>query len=185
MTANDSQYSVRLAKEADRTYLSRLLFLANTLGDESARIEDAHIPDVELSVEQWAPLVDGGVIAVSDHLVPVGGSWLRYYSTEAKGDAYTGNPDADPFDESQWATEFDPEEIPELFLAVESRYRGLGAGRVLLRNVCNLAEAQEAPAISLWVDPNNPKARALYESEGFTDVRVPGRPDAPVMVKRF
>ncbi len=45
----------------------------------------------------------------------------------------TGLPE--PFDESQWATRFDPEEIPELFIAVEHRYRGLGVGRRLLRTV--------------------------------------------------
>lgn len=185
MSVNDSEFGVRLAKEHDRTYLSRLLFLADVLGDEDAHIGDFHTPDVGLYIDEWSPHVDGGVIAVSSHRVPVGGAWLRYYTTEAKGAAYTGNPEADPFDESQWATDLDPEEIPELFLAVESRYRGLGAGRRLLRNTCDLAEAQQAPAISLWIEPENTGARKLYESEGFVDIDVPGRPDAHVMLKRF
>ena len=68
---------------------------------------------------------------------------------------------------------------------MESRYRGLGAGRRLLRNACDLAEAQEAPAVSLWIEPENTGARKLYESEGFADIVVPGRPDAHVMLKRF
>ncbi|OFM00094.1 acetyltransferase [Corynebacterium sp. HMSC071F07] len=185
MTANDSLYVVRLAKEPDRTYLSRLLFLADVLGDEEAAVPDFHTADVGLYIDEWSPLVDGGCIAVSSHNVPMGGAWLRYYTGARKGAAYLGNPEAEPFDESQWATRFDPEEIPELFIAVENRYRGLGVGRRLLRSICDLAEAQEAPAIALWVDPENPGARKLYESEGFEDITVPGDSEAPTMVKYF
>ncbi|HAT1327678.1 GNAT family N-acetyltransferase [Corynebacterium striatum] len=185
MTANDSAYGVRLAKEPDRTYLSRLLFLADVLGDEEAAVPDYHTEDVGLYIDEWSPLVDGGCIAVSSHNVPMGGAWLRYYTGARKGAAYLGNPEAEPFDESQWATRFDPEEIPELFIAVEHRYRGLGVGRRLLRNICDLAAAQEAPAIALWVDPKNPGARKLYESEGFEDITVPGNSEAPTMVKYF
>ena len=68
---------------------------------------------------------------------------------------------------------------------MEYRYRGLGVGRRLLRNICDLAAAQEAPAIALWVDPKNPGARKLYESEGFEDITVPGNSEAPTMVKYF
>ena len=184
MTANDTEYSVRLAREEDRTYLSRLLFLADVLGDEEANIGDFHTGDVGLYVEQWSPLVDGGVLAVSSHNVPMGGSWLRYYTGVDKGAAYLGSHSADPHDEDLWATEFDPEEIPELCIAVEHRYRRLGIGRTLLRNACDLARAQQAPGIALWVDENNQGARSLYEAEGFQAVDVPGE-DPGIMFKRF
>ena len=184
MTANDTEYSVRLAREEDRTYLSRLLCLADVLGGEEANIGDFHTGDVGLYVEQWSPLVDGGVLAVSSHNVPMGGSWLRYYTGVDKGAAYLGSHSADPHDEDQWATEFDPEEIPELCIAVEHRYRRLGIGRTLLRNACDLARAQQAPGIALWVDENNQGARSLYEAEGFEAVDVPGE-DPGIMFKRF
>ena len=61
MTANDSAYGVRLAKEPDRTYLSRLLFLADVLGDEEAAVPDFHTADVGLYIDEWSPLVDGGL----------------------------------------------------------------------------------------------------------------------------
>lgn len=182
--ANDGFKGVRLAKEEDRTYISRLLYLTNVFGDESADLPEHHKDDLPRYVENWSPLVDGGVIALSDMDVPAGGAWLRYFTSGPKGAAYMGAHDADPHDEDQWATEHDPETIPELCIAVENRYQGMGVGRMLLRNVCDLAEAQEAPAIALWVDANNPRARALYESEGFEDIAVPGEEPGP-MIKRF
>lgn len=190
-SVNDTNVSVRLAKEEDRTYLSRLLYLTNVFGDESAEIDDNHEGDMVRYIDNWSALVDGGVIAQSELGVPAGGSWLRYFTHGRKGAAYMGNPEVadpesgiDPHDESQWATEHDPETIPELCIAVENRYQRLGLGRILLRNVCDLAKAQEAPAIALWVDPNNPRARKLYESEGFEDIDIPGGKDG-AMIKRF
>lgn len=182
--ANDAIKGVRLAKEEDRTYISRLLYLTNVFGDETADLPPVHRVDLPRYVENWSPLVDGGVIALSEMGVPAGGAWLRYFTYGPKGAAYMGAHDADPLDESQWATEYDPETIPELCIAVEARYRGTGVGRMLLRNVCDLAAAQEAPAIALWVDANNAPARALYESEGFKDINVPGQDPGP-MIKYF
>lgn len=183
---NDTQLRVRLAQEEDRTYLLRLLYLTSVFGDETAALPQSHIPDVERYVDDWSPLVDGGVIALSDHEVPAGGAWLRYFTGENKGAAFMGaqQPDADPHDENLWATEFDPETIPELCIAVERRYAGQGLGEILLKNVVDLARAQDAPAIALWVDSENPRARKLYESAGFEDIAIPNA--APgAMIKYF
>jgi len=183
---NDTQLRVRLAQEEDRTYLLRLLYLTSVFGDETAALPQSHIPDVERYVDDWSPLVDGGVIAVSDHEVPAGGAWLRYFTGENKGAAFMGaqQPGADPHDENLWATAFDPETIPELCIAVERRYAGQGLGDILLNNVVDLARAQDAPAIALWVDSENPRARKLYESAGFEDIAIPNA--APgAMIKYF
>ena len=172
---NDTHLRGRLAQEEDRTYLLRLLYLTSVFGYETAELPQYHLPDVERYVGDWSPLVDGGVIATSDFHVPAGGAWLRYYTGDNKGAAYMGpqDPGADPHDESLWATEFDPETIPELCIAVERRYAGQGLGKILLDNVVDLARQQDAPAIALWVDSENPRARKLYESAGFSDISIP------------
>lgn len=172
---NDTQLRVRIAQEEDRTYLLRLLYLTSVFGDESEALPESHIPDVQRYVGDWSPLVDGGVLAFSSFEVPAGGAWLRYFTGDEKGAAYMGpqSPDADPHDESFWATEFDPESIPELCIAVERRYAGQGLGKILLDNVVELARQQDAPAVALWVDSENPRARKLYEAAGFSDIDIP------------
>ena len=183
---NDTHLRVRLAQEEDRTYLLRLLYLTSVFGDETAELPQYHLPDVERYVGDWSPLVDGGVIATSAFHVPAGGAWLRYYTGDNKGAAYMGpqDPGADPHDESLWATEFDPETIPELCIAVERRYAGQGLGKILLDNVVDLARQQDAPAIALWVDSENPRARKLYESAGFSDISIPNA-EPGAMIKYF
>ncbi|AHI19280.1 GNAT family N-acetyltransferase [Corynebacterium casei] len=183
---NDTQLRVRIAQEEDRTYLLRLLYLTSVFGDESEALPESHIPDVQRYVGDWSPLVDGGVLAFSNFEVPAGGAWLRYFTGDEKGAAYMGpqSPDADPHDESLWATEFDPESIPELCIAVERRYAGQGLGKILLDNVVELARQQDAPAVALWVDSENPRARKLYEAAGFSDIDIPNA--APgAMIKYF
>lgn len=183
---NDTQLRVRIAQEEDRTYLLRLLYLTAVFGDEFKALPESHIPDVQRYVGDWSPLVDGGVLAFSNFEVPAGGAWLRYFTGDEKGAAYMGpqSPDADPHDESLWATEFDPESIPELCIAVERRYAGQGLGKILLDNVVELARQQDAPAVALWVDSENPRARKLYEAAGFSDIDIPNA--APgAMIKYF
>ncbi|SLM87729.1 hypothetical protein CZ765_02175 [Corynebacterium casei] len=183
---NDTQLRVRIAQEEDRTYLLRLLYLTAVFGDEFEALPESHIPDVQRYVGDWSPLVDGGVLAFSNFEVPAGGAWLRYFTGDEKGAAYMGpqSPDADPHDESLWATEFDPESIPELCIAVERRYAGQGLGKILLDNVVELARQQDAPAVALWVDSENPRARKLYEAAGFSDIDIPNA--APgAMIKYF
>lgn len=175
MTINDSTTGVRLATDEDRTYFSRLLYLANVFGDEQSEIKDCHLPDLETYIDDWSPRIDGGVIALSDFKVPAGGTWLRYFTGERKGDAYLANPEKDSTDQSHWATKYDPESIPELCIAVERRYAGLGVGAQLLRNVCDLAAEQGAPAIALWVDSENDRASRLYRKEGFEPIEVEGQ----------
>ena len=64
------------------------------------------------------------------------------------------------------------------------RYAGQGLGKILLDNVVELARQQDAPAVALWVDSENPRARKLYEAAGFSDIDIPNA--APgAMIKYF
>ena len=58
-------------------------------------------------------------------------------------------------------------DTPELGMAVESSYRGLGVGKGLLSKMMDLAENLGYSAISLSVDPRNKNALRLYENSGF------------------
>src|SRR5699024_12401591 len=100
--------------------------------------------------------------------------------------AYVGPqaPGADPQDEGVWATECDPESTLERCIVVERRYAGQGVGEILLNNVVDLAREQDAPAIALWVDAANPRARKLYEKAGFTDIAIPNA-EPGAMIKYF
>ena len=57
--------------------------------------------------------------------------------------------------------------------------RGQGIGRALLREAMDVARAEGAAHIELGTSEDDEAARALYESEGFTNRE--GNPDGPVM----
>jgi ribosomal protein S18 acetylase RimI-like enzyme len=67
--------------------------------------------------------------------------------------------------------------IEELY--VVPRLRGQGIGRTLLREAMDVARAEGATHVELGTSEDDEAARALYESEGFTNRE--GRPDGPVM----
>lgn len=146
------QFTFRRATESDRTYLQRLNFLADALGDEAAEIGPDERDGVTGYIDDWDPERDGGVIAFDEWRTPAGGVWLRYWATPAEGHANLG-PD-----------------VPELAIAVENRFFGNRLGAQLLQAAADLAREQGAPKLALWVDPANPRARHRYESFGFRDV---------------
>mgnify|MGYP002656036385 FL=1 len=148
--ANDTTITLRPATNEDRTYLSRLHYLADVFGDESRDLPESEAADHHKYVNQWDPHTQGGIIAISSHAVPAGGLFLRYWKSNNPGSGWVGYP-----------------EVPELVIAVERRYAGLGLGTRLLEAGVELARTQGAPGISLFVDENNPRARARYEKFGF------------------
>ncbi len=56
-------------------------------------------------------------------------------------------------------------------IAVMPEYRGLGIGKRLLIGGIEQARTLGIPAVTLAVDPANPKAKGLYASLGFQDER--------------
>lgn len=146
------QFTLRPATESDRTYLQRLNYLADVLGDESAVIGEEERDGVAGYVDDWNPDRDGGIVAFDQWRTPAGGVWLRYWASPEQGHANLG-PDT-----------------PELAIAVESRFAGHRLGVQLLQAAADLAREQGARQVALWVDPDNPRARHRYESFGFRDV---------------
>ncbi|WP_257161866.1 GNAT family N-acetyltransferase [Corynebacterium cystitidis] len=146
-------FSVRPASDFDRTYIARLFFLTDVFGDETKAVSEYHVRDFPGYVDDWDPACDGGFIAWDPFNIPAGGVWLRYWESDnAAGWANLGP------------------EIPELAIAVESRYAGNGLSRTLIDEAVALARSQGAPALALSVAPDNPRARHVYEKYGFVDV---------------
>ncbi len=157
---DNPKFTLRRATESDRTYLQRLNFLADAFGEEDAVIGEAELDGVAGYVDDWDPERDGGIIAFDQWRTPAGGVWLRFWPSPADGHANLG-PD-----------------IPELAIAVENRFAGHRLGMDLLTAAVELAQSKEAPAVALWVDPDNTRARHRYEAFGFVD--CPGVPGAMV-----
>lgn len=67
------------------------------------------------------------------------------------------------------------DEMHLLNLCVAPDHRSQGVARLLLRSLMQAAREHGAVVISLEVRASNRAARALYRSEGFTDIAV--RPD--------
>ncbi len=80
------------------------------------------------------------------------------------------------FRKSVWTAKLDAY-LEELY--VVPALRGQGIGRVLLREAMVVARAEGAVNIELGTSEDDEAARALYESEGFTNRE--GSPDGPVM----
>lgn len=136
--------------EADRTYLARLNFLTDVLGDEFAELHADFDTDFGYYLGDWNP-DRGGFIAWEGN-IPAGGVWLNWGTDERHGYGHVAAG------------------IPELALAVEPRFRGQGVGTLLLDAATDLAEEMGAPGISLSVAPENERAHRLYLHVGFQPV---------------
>jgi len=142
---------IRLATPDDAPAVARLLHDFNTEYDDFT-------PGVEaLTRNAREMLVDGDMIVLLAGDGPDGFAELRFRKSvwTAKLDAY----------------------LEELY--VVPALRGQGIGRVLLREAMDVARAEGAVNIELGTSEDDEAARALYESEGFTNRE--GRPDGPVM----
>ncbi|MDY5785514.1 GNAT family N-acetyltransferase [Corynebacterium sp.] len=146
-------FTLRRATESDRTYIQRLNFLTEVFGDEARDATEDLLPSVSAYVDDWDPDRDGGIIAVDQHGIPAGGVWLRYWSSPDDYGLANLGPD-----------------IPELAIAVENRFAGRKLGAQLLDAACELARAQGAHHIALWVAPDNERAHHRYRASGFTEV---------------
>ncbi|NHN31649.1 GNAT family N-acetyltransferase [Paenibacillus agricola] len=81
---------------------------------------------------------------------------IRAYLRDLTGKEPTIDPEADAADYYIDTVSVNPE------------FRGRGFGTELLLDAIHYAEAQGHPTVSLNVEENNPKARKLYESLGFS-----------------
>lgn len=147
-----SEFTLVPTTESDRTYIARLNFLTDVFGDEHADIGADFLADYRFYVKQWDP-TNGGLIAWSPKMIPAGGAWLVWGNNNDHGYGYVS------------------EDIPEVAIAVEPRYRGKGVGSILLNKSLELARALGTPGLSLSVDDGNPRAKKLYERLGFQHIR--------------
>ena len=149
--------------EADRTYLARINFHADTFGDEHKELPAGFEEGFDYYLGDWEPS-RGGFIAWEGH-VPAGGVWLNWGTAQLHGFGHV------------------IEGIPELALAVEPRFRSQGVGTMLIDAATNLAREMGAPGISLSVAKDNDRAHRLYLRLGFEPVSERG--GHIVLVKRF
>ena len=143
--------SVRRATPDDAAHVARLLHDFNSEYDDFT-------PGVEaLTRNAREMLADGDMVVLLAGEGPDGLAELRFRKSvwTAKLDAY----------------------LEELY--VKPAQRGKGIGRVLLRRAMELAREEGATHIELGTSEDDKAARALYESEGFTNRE--GRPDGPTM----
>lgn len=78
-----------------------------------------------------------------------------------------------------------------LNLCIDAQYQGNGYARAFLKHMEKVSIAERAEMMFLEVRPSNPRARALYEMNGFNEISVrkdyydtkTGREDAVVMAK--
>jgi len=111
-------------------------------------------PEFKTIVENWGRHGDRAIVA-TQRLRHTGAAWFRLWTDENHSYGYVDST------------------IPELGIAVAKPYRYRGIGRLLLRQIVDVAQSDGYPAISLSVDPRN-FARNLYESEGFVKVGESG-----------
>ncbi|ARU45998.1 GNAT family N-acetyltransferase [Corynebacterium silvaticum] len=138
-------------READRTYIARLNFLTDVYGDEGSELSQNFINDTYFYLDHWDP-TDGGFIAWDDNRIPAGGAWLLWGTSDNHGYGYVS------------------EEIPEVAIAIEPRFRGTGVASLLLKAAIALAQSLGAPGISLSVDKANTRAHQVYSHLGFSEV---------------
>jgi GNAT superfamily N-acetyltransferase len=113
------------------------------------------IPDLRHYIDGWPRPGDLGVIAERDGR-PVGAAWCRLFPADDPGYGWV---DA---------------ETPELGIAVVDGLRGQGIGRRLLRALARAAAEAGHERLCLSVSQDNPRAVALYLTEGY---RVVGLDD--------
>ncbi|MER2040324.1 GNAT family N-acetyltransferase [Desemzia incerta] len=106
-------------------------------------------PAIIKYLSYWGKEHDYALVAVDEKDHPIGAVWIRLFDQENTGYGFVDN------------------NTPELGMAIESSYRGLGVGKDLLSRMMDLAKDLGYSAISLSVDPRNKNALRLYESSGF------------------
>lgn len=147
----DLTMCVRRATPEDAPAVARLLHDFNTEYDDFT-------PGVEVLTENARTMIaQGDMIVLLAGDGPDALAELRFRKS-----VWTGQPDC---------------YLEELYVA--PGLRGRGIGRKLLRKAMDVARAEGATHIELGTSEDDRAARALYESEGFTNRE--GKPDGPVM----
>jgi GNAT superfamily N-acetyltransferase len=155
---------IREATANDADYLLDMLVEACDWSGQQ-RVSRAAVeadPQLRRYVSGWPRDHDVGVVAVDDHTSPIGAAWARAFTAAEPGYGYVA------------------EDVPEISMAVDPRWRGQGVGRRLLRILIEMAQEREWRAISLSVEDGN-RARELYLAAGFTPAGRNGTSETMVL----
>lgn len=163
---DDLSFTLVATTEQDRTYIKRVNFLADVMGDETKPATQDMVEGAKHYVGRWNP-ENGGFVAYDNFGIPAGAVWLSWGDKISQGFGHV------------------EEGIPELAIGVEHRYRGQGVGTSLLNAAIELARELQAPGVSLSVSEHNPRAHKLYRSLGFEDLRYDEPTQHYVLVKYF
>ena len=168
-------YDIRLIRAAEHAVLQKMLYLAIFVPPGDPPPDEAIIREPRLAriYEDWGRPGDLALVATfqhehdepeggagtEDHHRPaiIGAAWYRLYPAEAPGYGFVAD------------------DIPELSVAVEPEYRGMGVGTALLRALLSRGTEVGYRAMSLSVDARNPALR-LYERLGFQVVESEQNP---------
>jgi ribosomal protein S18 acetylase RimI-like enzyme len=148
---------IRRGTKEDLSFLKEMLFEAFFWNPDVQRPDyDEFSQQREFSklLYGWGRLGDQAIIAEIDNK-PVGAAWYRFWTEENHSYGFVD------------------ENTPELGVAVQSNFRSLGIGRVLLCELIENARNESIKTLSLSVDPDN-YAKKLYGSEGFVKVSESG-----------
>lgn len=159
---------IRDAAAEDMDFLAAMLLEAfNWREDRQPATLQAimNSPDIWHYISDWKRSSDFGFVASEAEDKPVGAAWARFMTAEDPGYGFVD------------------EGIPELGMSVVSTHRGQGIGRVLLERIIRAAVDRGLQGLSLSVEDDNERARALYVSNGFVVVGRVG--NSNTMVLRF
>jgi ribosomal protein S18 acetylase RimI-like enzyme len=109
----------------------------------------------------WGRVGDAGVVAWDTKGCHIGAAWYRLFPPAHPGYGFVA-PD-----------------VPELSIRVLAEARGHGVGDSLLRRLCQRAQQEGYPAVSLSVARRNP-AQHLYARHGFEDAYLAAPTDSSV-----
>ncbi len=151
MSKTSNKFDFRATNERDVSYIARLNFLTDTFGDEHGELSKGFDQDTDFYVHSWKP--EDGVIIFDQHFIPAGGIWWTWGDEQHHGRGFV---DA---------------AYPEIAIAVEARFGGMGLAGELFRRCFERLEAEGVPGVSLCVSDDNDRARNVYERMGFELVR--------------
>lgn len=144
-------FSTRRAVQADAAFLGDMLVEAANwrAGGARPRHEVLTSPEHRRYLAGWMRAADDGLVAIGSEGTPVGAAWFRMLPQNAPGFGFVAVA------------------VPELIIGVHPLWRARGVGRILLRELVQLAAAQGHARLSLSVERDN-FARNLYRAEGFS-----------------
>jgi GNAT superfamily N-acetyltransferase len=155
MSNDAAPFSIRDATQDDIEILQRAGYHAMNWNPSRPRLspsEIAEIPILLRYLDDWMRESDLGVVATDRDGAPIGACWLRFFTEAEPGYGFVS------------------EDIPEIAIGIEDKWRGKGVGRALLRALADRARAAGITKLCLAVEQDNFAAN-LYRSEGFVDVR--------------